>query len=388
MKTAYNDTWVYNLAVVKEAKRWSKHGLIDHHQRVTIDEQYKTFLYHPNFIIRILLFVATLIALSGATGLFFLLVVDAGKEVISCACILYGLLSFFVLEKVFLKNNHYKSGVTEAVLYHACGFVIGGAGGLSDFNVHVMLCTSLVVLSFSAIRYIDLFSTLLCILSFAGLVFYELYMMGGIVQQIIPFAIIGIFTAVWFLSKDSKKGSELKRWRNNLLVVECASLVLIYLGGNYLVVRELSVAMLNLIVEPGNDIPFAFIFYALTVIIPILYLYVGIKKKDVVMLRASLVVIAFSAFTFKYYYSLGHPEITLTIAGAILIGVSLTLLKYLKTMRYGFTRENLLTEKWGTANMEAIIISQTMGGNQQPDIETKDLPGGGSFGGGGSSATF
>jgi hypothetical protein len=75
----------------------------------------------------------------------------------------------------------------------------------------------------------------------------------------------------------------------------------------------------------------------------VIYLYVAIKHKDLVLLRVSLTVIALSVFTFKYYFSLGHPEITLTIAGIVLLLVSIALLNYLKVVRNGYTRENLLS---------------------------------------------
>nr|HPH46284.1 hypothetical protein [Chryseolinea sp.] len=107
-----------------------------------------------------------------------------------------------------------------------------------------------------------------------------------------------------------------------------------------------------------------------------------------ILLRVSLIVIAFSVFTFKYYFSLGHPEITLTLAGAILLGITLLLFNYLKTIRHGFTRENHLAEKWGNLNLQAFIVSQTLGGNQTVANEPMETGGGGSFGGGGSTDSF
>jgi uncharacterized membrane protein YgcG len=101
----------------------------------------------------------------------------------------------------------------------------------------------------------------------------------------------------------------------------------------------------------------------------------------------SLLVLAFSVFTFKYYYSLGHTEITLTGAGIILVGIAILLMRYLKTIRAGFTRENLMASKWGAMNVEALLISQTMGGNQPGNINT-DTGGGGDSGGGGASTSF
>jgi hypothetical protein len=388
MIIAYNEIGVYNLEVIKQSKRWFKHDFIGKPQLESILTAYPAPFYHPNLFIRILLFVATLIASSGVTGFFTLMVVDIGEEAISGACIVYGIVSFFLLEKMFIGNNHYKSGITEAILYHSCGFTIGGLAGMSDFdNAHVILWSCLIVFSFSGIRYLDLLCTVAATCSFAGILFFEFYTIGGIFQQIIPFVFIAGFTPIYFLVKKLKQRIDLRLWRNNLLIVESISLLFIYAAGNYMVVRELSVSMMNLEISEGGDIPFAFIFYTLTAVIPIAYLYFGIATKDIVLLRVSLIVLAFSAFTFKYYFSLGHPEITLTLAGVILIGTAIALMRYLKTPRNGFTRENILSEKWGSMNVEAFLISQTMGGNQT-NAENPDMPGGGASGGGGASSDF
>jgi hypothetical protein len=387
MSSAYNESMVYNLAVVKQSKRWYKHGFIEKGQLESIVQTYAASFYHPNFMIRVLLFVATLLALSGATGFFTLIVAELGEEAISVGCMIYGIVSFFALEKLFIGNNHYKSGVTEAILYHSCGFTIGGLAGVSDFNTHVILWSCLIVFSFSAIRYLDLVCTVAATGSLAGILFFEFYNVGGVFQKIIPFVFIAGFTPVYFLVKGLRKRIDLRLWENNLLIVESISLLFIYAAGNYMVVRELSVSMMNLEIAEGGDIPFALIFYTLTASMPLAYLYFGITNKDIVLLRVSLIVLAFSAFTFKYYFSLGHPEIILTLAGVILIGAAVALMRYLKTMRNGFTGENILSEKWGNMNVEAFVISQTMGGNQT-SVEHPSMPSGGASGGGGASSSF
>lgn len=388
MKTAYNTEWLYNLAVNKETRRWFKEGFITEAQVLIIREAYPSGFYHPNFIIRILLFVAALLALSGVTGLLGLMVADFDEDVIWVACILYGLISFIMLEKIFINNNkHFKSGVNEALLYHACGFTIGGMAALMNGDSRVIFFCCLVVFSFSAIRYLDLVTTLAAFVSLAGWIFYEFYNAGGVYQQIIPFIFIVAFTPIYFVTKILKSKDRYTLWNNNLILVEALSLLLIYAAGNYLVVRELSESLMDLYIEEGNDMPFAFVFYALTVIIPIGYLFFGIKNKDVVLLRVSLVAFAFSVFTFKYYYGFGHPEFSLTIAGAIIIALTMWLLNYLKTVRNGYTREQLLAEKWGNMNLQAIIISQTMGGNQVT-IDEQFKGQGGEFGGGGASGNY
>jgi hypothetical protein len=388
MRCAYNEDSLYRLEVIKEVKRWAKSNFISKEQLEAIGSEYAVAFYHPNLMIRLLLFVATAIALSGAAGLLGLMFSGAGNTFLSMAAIFYGVMSFVVLEKTFLKNNHFKSGVTEAVMYQGCGFIIGGVCGLTDFNsVPVIVWTCFVVFSFSAIRYLDLITTVAAIASFAYALFYHLYDLGGIMQQLIPFAFILVFTLAFLYTKKLKQKNGLLVWMNNLIVAESLFLLLIYCGGNYFVVRELSINLLSMQIEPGSDIPFAILFYLLTILIPFLYLYLGITMKDIVLIRVSLFVFAFTAFTFKYYYSFASPEVTLTVSGVIVLAIAMVVMNYLKIIRNGFTRENLLSEKWASSNVQAFVISQTLGGNQATS-SASDSPSGGEFGGGGSSDSF
>jgi hypothetical protein len=272
-------------------------------------------------------------------------------------------------------------------MYHACGFTIGGFAGLIDFEILPTLIFSILILSFAAYRYLDLLTTVSAFLALAYLIFFLFYEFGGLFQQVIPFVFIVCFAPIYFYFKSLKTKESLSIWHNNILIVEALSLLMIYLAGNYLVVRELSVNLMNMTIGEGEDIPFAFLFYGFTILFPAAYLYFGVKNRDVVLLRVSLLVLAFSVFTFKYYYGFGHPEITLTLSGLILLGVSLFLFNYLKVMQGGYTRENILSEKWGNMNAEAFIISQTMGGNQVK-VDESFQGQGGSFEGGGSSGSF
>ena len=388
MNSAYNPVSVYHLAVIKETKRWAKHSFITDEQFAEINKEYKTPSYHPNFIIRILLFLATLLALSGMSGILGGMFAQAGETIIFWGCIVYGIVSFVVLEKMLIANNHFKSGVTEAVLYHACAFTIGGVAGLTGFNdPQLWLFACFIVFSFAAFRYLDLLTTVAAAGSLAGILFYNCFEAGGIFKQIIPFVFIFSFSSLYFFVRKLKSKDSVRIWNANLLMLEIICLLLIYSGGNYLVVRELSVNLMNLSLNEGENIPFAFLFYMLTVGIPIGYLYAGIKNKDMALLRVSLILLAFSVFTFKYYYSLGHTEIMLLFAGSLLIMAAIALMRYLKIMRHGFTGENILSSKWANLNVEAFVISQTMGGNQAEVVKTT-AGGGGSFGGGGSSDSF
>lgn len=388
MRSAYNAKWLSNLTLVKEAKTWSKSSFISNEEYAAIVNAYPCNFYHPNLIIRILIFIASLLGLAGVTGLFAIFFSDMHEDAMATMAIIYGLVSFVVLERIVIDgNHHYKSGVTEALLYHSMAFTLVGFAVVMDFEEQGILWACVLVFSFAAFRYLDLISTLVALSLGAYLLFYYLYEYGVFLQQLIPIIFLVVFTPFYFLVNSLRKNRKWDEWENGLLIAEAFCLVVMYAAGNYFVVRELSMNLMFLELAEGQDIPFAWLFYLLTVLTPMVYLYVGITKKDSVLLRVSLVALAFTVFTFKYYFSLGHPEITLTLAGAILLGITVALLRYLKTPKNGFTRESVLTEKWASANAEAFIISQTLGGNRIPESAANN-GGGGSFGGGGASGEF
>lgn len=385
---AYNKTALHNLHIIKEARAWAKKKIITSNQLSGISDAYPATLYHPNIVIRLLIFIASLIGIGGVTGLLTLIVSDSGEPVIYVLMLLYGLGSWVALDRIVINlNQHYKSGLTEALLYHSMLFVWVGLAGFSDFDTDAMWWLALPVLIIATVRYLDLISTVLGVLVFAYLIFDTFYNLGGIFQIIIPFVFLAVFTPLYFIIHAGRKKLALHLWSDVLLMVEVISLLFTYAAGNYLVVRELTLNLMYLELAEGEDIPYAWVFYGLTVLIPLLYLYVGIKKKDRVLLRVSLLVLAFSVFTFKYYYSLGHPEITITLAGVLLLATAFGLQHFLRSIRNGYTRENLLDEKWGNTNAEAFVIAQTLGGNQAVE-DTTSSGGGGEFGGGGSSESF
>jgi uncharacterized membrane protein YgcG len=205
--------------------------------------------------------------------------------------------------------------------------------------------------------------------------------------EIMPFLVIAIFLFLFFLSRKLQKTSDLLLWEDHFIVFDTIALLLIYLGGNYFVVREMSVEMMQLELDEGQDIPLAFVFYSLTFLIPVLYIAIGVLKREMMLIRVGVLTILLSVVTIKYYYSIGHPEITITVAGGILVAISLGLMKYLKTSRKGFTREKLLSRKWEDSDLTAFIASQTLGGHQISKTE-KFTGKGGEFGGGGASGDF
>jgi len=166
------------------------------------------------------------------------------------------------------------------------------------------------------------------------------------------------------------------------------TLIVFYLSGNYFVIRESSVEFFNLDLSEGGDIPLAFVFYAFTAIVPIFYLSFALKNKDKLLLLVSLLLITVAALTFKYYFSLGHPEVSLTIAGIVMIGVAYFSIRYLKTDKKGITfKDDPNENNFLKSNAEALIIAQSFSSPAQTSTGGVEM-GGGDFGGAGSGGKY
>lgn len=388
MSSAYDLKELRALKVLKEARHWYEAKFISAEQWGAIQQNYQSKVYHPNLAIRILLFIATSIAMSGVNGVFVVMLVEAPKTIQAALALMAGVGGLYLTEKALIqKNNHYRSGVVEAITYYSCAFIIGGVGFMADWNEHVLFVTAILIFLFISVRFLDLICTALAVLTLAGFVFYECYEAGGIIQQLIPFLVIGVFAGVYFFVRGLHRDERYSLWGDNLSLTEILSLVLVYSGGNYFIVREGSIALLNLSLTEGEDIPFAWIFYAFTALMPLILLYRGVRLRSLLLLRLGVLILALSVLTFRYYFSIAPPEIALTVCGVILLGLTTWLYAYLKIPRKGFTREKLLSRATIGSDMAAFAVSQTMGGNvANPDESFKG--GGGSFGGGGASGDF
>ena len=133
--------------------------------------------------------------------------------------------------------------------------------------------------------------------------------------------------------------------------------------------------------------PFGWIFWALSVIIPLIYIYAGIVQRDTLILRTGLLLIIALIFTIRNYYRLLSIEVEMIAGGMILIGGAYALIKYLQQPRRGFTSLPSLSGAENNLQLESLIIAQTF--NQaQPATGNQTTFGGGSGGGGGAGSEY
>ncbi len=383
---AYKKVDLEALADLQLAKTLKKDGMLTEGADLA-ELEAASKLYHPGYLMRVLLFVVGLIGVNGGIGLFFIMLEDALNEVWQVLFLLVGLALLVAHEAIFVHNlKHYKTGLTEVFLFGGLAMLSIGINGDSDQNIWITFFLMAVICALAAIRYTN---NVLVAASLALVVLGLLNIAeksGPVFTNLLPFIVILIFAAGYFIAVRLEKKAAFQIWENQINTLQALCLALVYVGGNYFVVRELGQSLNDTTLEPGKDIPFAWLFYALTAAVPLFYLYRGVSTRNRILIWVGLAAAGFSVFTFKFYFSLGHPEVTITIAGAMLLGIAFYALNYLKSPKSGITRERISAANLDFLTSEAILISQTMGSTTQP--HQKDLLGGGGFGGGGASSNF
>jgi len=329
--------------VLSEARNLFKSNVLNEEQWGKIQGEFATNLYTPSFTMRVLLFIVSLIGMftiMGPIGLIFGSVGDTGYQFLS---FLLGISLLAFTDKILINDKfHYKSGVTEAGIYAGLSFIAFAILGSKSHSLLVYPILGFLLAAFAAIRYLNLMALFLTIGFFGWILFQVLYDIGGVAQALMPFIIMTSFGLIYWGSKKVRVKLSYEFLNDQFIILQTISLVLFYMAGNYFVVRELSIKMLGLMLSAQQDIPFAFVFYGLTALVPIGIIYWGIKHKSILLIRVGLLTIALGVITFKYYFSLGMPVLTVTIAGAILVIVALLLLNYLKQVAMAIHAKNCL----------------------------------------------
>src|SRR4029079_18756723 len=109
------------------------------------------------------------------------------------------------------------------------------------------------------------------------------------------------------------------------------------------------------------------LFWIFTLLIPPAYIIYGVIKKDFLIMRTGLALIAATIFTVKYYYSILPAEVEMLGAGLMLVALSYALIKYLTMPTHGYTSGNIYQSKNDVLNVEALIVAETFSSKSSID---------------------
>jgi hypothetical protein len=385
---AYNNEWLNNLHVREQAGKAIDAGCISPEEKERVLTACPAGFYSPNIFVRIGLFVLTCIIVQFTLGLVAMLILSTASDGgLGGLLIVFGLLVYAGLE-LMVSKKHYKSGVDDALMWMAGTAFIGGANVLGNVS---WLANALIVMALSIyffLRFTNAIMAAVSFMAFIAVVFLSFIKLGPIAKATTPFLIMIVagLLCLWIRQLLKKEYSRL--YTAGLMVMQVVALVCFYVAGNYYVVREASIAMFNLELKENESIPLGWLFWIFTIIIPLLYIGRGIQKKDALLLRAGLLLVAAMVFTIRYYYHVLPVETAMVLGGLFFIAVSYFVTRYLREAKHGFThKEGNDAFFMDKLQVEGLVIAQTFGG-QPPHIDSGTQFGGGSGGGGGATGGF
>jgi hypothetical protein len=387
---AYPFTWAHNDALRAAAYHWQRRGLLTPAQQTAIETAHPITYYRPNNWIRVLLFGASLFGAFSGLG-FMVLITDGRLNPIAYA-VLALLAAVATLEFLIKESHHYRSGVDNALLYCALlawGFLVGyvgqdiTTGSLASPTLWLWLLPMLLALLVALVRYADPLVAASCFMTALALL-ANLLMQTSVGRLLLPFGIMAAAGSLLLALRRLPARADYFYYRSAGLVVRTLALAVFYAAGNYLVVREGKAELLGG-ASPSQQIPLAPLFCAFTTGIPLLYIGLGLRRHDRLLLTMGLLTLAFSIYTLRYYRSLLPPEIAAILGGGVLLLGTLAALRYLRTPRHGLTAA---ADKEATPqfNLESLVVAQTAHVLAAPEVGFQF--GGGQSGGGGAEGTF
>ncbi|RYE22965.1 MAG: hypothetical protein EOP42_23815 [Sphingobacteriaceae bacterium] len=387
----YNQTGLANLQIQQQAEKAHDAHLITKPELNSIKEKYLTGFYTPNLVVRVGFFILTLIG-SLFTGLLLSLMFEATHIIDHPVWpLLLGLATYVVLELLVKQKHLFKAGIDDALIWQTAALLVGSfAWAVTDKNNEYLFISGFVLLLslYFTIRFADTLMSVLACLSFLAFTFFSWSKAGTIGQATMPFLIMLFSFLLFYSAKRAEKDARTIHYHTCLACVQLISLLTLYAAGNYFVVSMLSNQLHNSPLDDNAPLPFSWFFWLWTMLIPFIYVWLGIKNKNLMLLRIGLLLVMLAAFTFRLIFHLLPTEYALALSGALLLLITVSIIRYLKTPKSGFTYTQRNSKHWANnLNLESLIVAQAAHTPAMPTPDT-DRFGGGSFGGGGSSSDF
>ncbi|RPD42759.1 hypothetical protein [Chitinophaga barathri] len=386
---AYNPTGLDNAVINDQAQSEYKKGNITAVEMAGIKTAFPEILYTPNFFIRIGLFLLTAVIVICALGLI-MLVMMAGlnnENFIGGLILFWGGCCYAMLELWWVQDKkHYRSGIDDALTWASSGALLTAMIVFTDFDLEGSFLCGVIcaIATWMTLRFADMLMALTAFGSAIGFIFFAGFEVSPIAADLMPFIIMLVSLGAYVLFSRLSGKEQFRHYEACLDVLTTAALITLYMAGNYFVVREVGAEMLG----KTGPVPIGWLFWIFTFVIPPVYIYFGIRRKDRIRLRTGLILLGMIVFTVRYYHSLMPIETAMVLGGAVLIVAAWAVIRYLKQPRYGFTYEadESGEEMTGLKAAEAIIIAQTFHKTPQPDDSFKF--GGGTGGGGGATGDY
>jgi hypothetical protein len=387
---AYNHTSLDNLSINDQAATALDHHLISTEEAAAIAKAYPVNFYMPNSFIRLGLFLLTALTILMVFGMFCLSILTSSETKFGILNLVFSLFVYAALEFLIREKNHYGSGIDDAMIWLSMGFMVAAVNLMCEPVPPFAQCVLLFVL---ALYYLLRFGYVLmggiAFIAFLGIVFYGVIPLGNVAKIAMPFLLMALSFMVYWCMRKYKHDNRLRHYKTCCTFIEILALAMLYVAGNYFVVREVSNSLFELNLKDGESIPGGWIFWIFTVLLPLVYIFKGIQKKDVLLLRTGLLFVAAIAGTVRYYHHFAPAEVAMSIGGVVMILVAYFVTKYLTPAKHGFTHVEPNDPRIaGLLQVESLIVTQTFHQTPATQPDKHFDFGGGSGGGAGSTGDY
>ncbi len=367
---AYNKGWLKNMYLQDQAREALANNCISKDDYQYLVETHPVGFQTHNIYLRIGYGLLTLFVLSFSSGLFsavFTLFNNISFVLIGSGVVYYGLLELVVINRM----NHYNSGADNMVALMSVSCLIGGFFSIfyKYDNPHLLPIAffTFIVCLLMAIRLVDSLLSMATAFSWLCFLLLAYLKLGSFATASAPFVLMIASFVLYIITNRARYSRSLLLFRSCNLYVSALALVCLYLSGNYYVVSELGRLLLDAGTNRAGGLPMGWFFWCWTILTPIVYIGLGIAKRDILLIRIGLVLVAVAVATYRYYYSIMSPDKALILAGFLLVAVGGGLLMYLKIPRGGFTIVDAPIFKDGNEIEELLsgqLIHKTIGSDQ------------------------
>ncbi len=391
---AYKEELFENTFLRAEAEQLEQAGFIHSSQTDLIEKNLPAYQGHSNLLARLGIFILACLVYTSTCGLISFLL-SARSNNFTGLFFTYMVVGFFGLELLIKRFKYFANGADDAFLLGAQISTLCFVGSLifeGENEVWWSLFLTATLLGvFCCIRYVDSFAALIACLGLTGLVINLLMEAGNFWRFLLPFVLLFLAFCIHFISRRLKKHSNEKGYYTKSLNLGYTySLFLFYLSCNYFVVREANEHLMDTMIAPGEDISWAFFFYAFTILVPPVYIYMALRNKNRTLLWVGFMCLAIAIATIRYYYAVVPLEMALLLGGGLLFLVAYLGMKKLKEKTEGLSFEkDKFQSSEELVNAEALVLIQNFSPKvvEQGGTNSTEF-GGGEFGGGGSGETY
>jgi len=380
-----------NGAVRAAARAWKEAGAIDVEALAAIEAAYPDDRQGVGPVFRVLLFLFTLISVSGAFGFFMAIGGGAMNNALPVLLLLFGAGLTVATEFQITRMKRARGGVEAATSLAGIGFLAGFVFWICDTS-NLKMDHSLAA-TFLAAAFL-----------LAGAAWrwgYPLYAGGAMASFLWSFVAFPGARLVWIaipllaapiLTRFSESARLPPSHRDScafaLGVALAALYAAVHLGSldSHLLEERQNAWLPSSPVLRGLSI-------AATALVPVIYLAIGLRSRRYVFLLLGAGTGVASLVTLRYYVHLAPLWMILTLSGAVLVAAVFGLRRYLEAgpgkERHGYTAEPLFEEMGRRRMLEAGAAVLSLSPEARPvHEEPKFAGGGGSFGGGGASGEF